>query len=272
MPQVVKVPVLGLDLTVTSVVWALVCVVVTFVVARYAGRAALRLGHRVQGVPDDLALQGARVTRYFVIVVGAGVVLAVLGAPIQPVLVAVLLVVAAAVLMARGIADNFGAGLVLQTRRPLRLGDLVKSCGYRGHVADLNSRTVVLETLDGRTVHLPNSAVMQHPLVNETTRGRCRSAVQVRVVPLDGDAAEELVATARRARGVLAQPAPSAVLVGTTPGRLTYEVRFWHEPDATTQVSSRVTHALDQALRAAGRSAAVVWPPPPPPLVDPGEI
>lgn len=275
----VDVPVVGLDLTASSVLWGAAAALGTALVARYAARATLHLGHRVQGVPDDLALQAARVVRYFVIVLGAGVVLAILGAPIQPLLAATLLVLAAAFLMLRGIADNFGAALVIQTRHPVRLGDLVESGGHQGHVADLNSRSVVLAALDGTTVHIPNRRFMDEPLVNHSTRGAVRSEVQVRVQArvqagaAGSDASgAELVAAAASVHGVLASPAPHTLLVAVDVDRLTYALRFWHHPDAGPQVASHVTAAVHRDLVAAGRTAALGWPPPPAPLTTPGDL
>jgi small-conductance mechanosensitive channel len=252
---------------------------VTAVVARYAARATLRLGHRVQGIRDDLALQAARVVRYFVIVMGIGVVLAILGAPVQPLLAAVLLVAAAAFLMLRGIADNFGAGLVIQTRHPVRLGDLIESCGHRGHVADLNSRSVVIADPDGRTVHIPNRQFMDEPLVNWSTRGHARSEVQVRIslepatAPVDvASWARELEETAAQVRGVLDSPAPHVLLTGVDPARLVLNLLIWHQPDAGRHVCSRTALALQEALARPGCSAAVAWPPPAAPLTRPGDV
>ena len=51
----------------------------------------------------------------------------------------------------RGIADNFAAGIVLQTRRPIHIGDEVESLGYVGNVLEMDGRAVVIETFDGRT-------------------------------------------------------------------------------------------------------------------------
>lgn len=275
----IDIPVVGLDLTVSSTLWAAAAALVTVVVARYAARATLRVGHRVQGIRDDLALQASRVVRYFVIIMGIGVVLAILGAPVQPLIAAVLLIAAAAFLMLRGIADNFGAGLVIQTRHPVRLGDLIESCGHRGHVADLNSRSVVIADPDGRTVHIPNRQFMDEPLVNWSTRGHARSEVQVRISiedtgnPVDvATWAAQLEQTAQGARGVLDSPAPHTLLTTVDPGRLVFVLRVWHQPDAGAQVCSRLTAALQHALARPGCSAAVAWPPPPQPLTSPGEV
>lgn len=269
-------PIGGLDVTTTSLLWSVVAILVTALVARYAARATRRLGDRVEGIPHDLALQASRVVRYLVIVVGAGVVLAILGAPIQPVIAALLIIGAAGLLMARGIADNFGAGLVIQARHPVRLGDVVESCGYVGRVTDLNSRTVVLETADGRTVHIPNRQFMDNPLVNASSRGGCRAELQVRV-PADSDAAVQsvsrlLTGTASETHGVLPSPRPLALLVSAEPGRAVLLLQFWHEPGLTSTVSSRVADAVHRALTEDGRLCAVVWPAPAPPLIHPGEL
>lgn len=275
------VPVIGLNLTVSNVLWGLAAALVTAIVARYAARATLGLGHRVQGIPDDLALQAARVVRYFVIILGAGIVLASLGAPIQPVLAATLLLLGAAFLMLRGIADNFGAGLVIQTRHPVRLGDFVESGGHHGHVSDLNSRSVVLATPDGRAVHIPNRQFMDTPLVNYSTRGAVRSEVEVRVaIPATHDAspgvahdrAAALVSTAQGVHGVLSSPAPHVLLTAFDVERLTFTLRFWHHPDAGPRVSSHVTAAVHDDLSSAGTAAALIWPPPPPPITRPGDL
>jgi hypothetical protein len=63
-----------------------------------------------------------RLTKYLVYAVGVGVAVAVLGASLQPILAAVVIVGVVMVLALRGIADNFASAIVLQTRRPVQLG------------------------------------------------------------------------------------------------------------------------------------------------------
>nr|WP_281497369.1 mechanosensitive ion channel domain-containing protein [Ornithinimicrobium sp. F0845] len=266
-----------MNITVASLVWGLVAVVATMLAARYAARATLRLAGRMQGLHEDVALQAARVVRYAVLLVGAGVLLSILGADIQPVLVATLLLLGAAALMARGIADNLGASLVIQARRAIRLGDYVDLAGVRGHVSDLNTRTVVLEVNDGRTLHVPNRSVLDDPFTNLSVRGRLRAEVEVRVprdpagldAPLDG---ETLAAALLPVQGVLPTPPPHALLTASEPTRRTFTLRFWHEPEAGPQVCSRVATELDRLLTSRGERGAVIWPPPDQPLTRPGRL
>lgn len=257
-----------LDIDGWSVVWAGVVAVVTVLVARYAARATIGFGGRLTGVQHDAVVQVSRVVRYAVYLLGIGVVLSVLGAPIKPVLVALLVIVGALVLIGRGVADNVGAGLVIQTRRTIKLGDLIESSGFLGHVTDLNSRSVVIDTADGVTVHLPNNDVLNTPLLNYSTRGANRSELEVAVVRgIDGvvDRATETARTAAAGvRGVSASPAPVTALTSLGPERAVFRLSVWHDPAAGVEVRSRVTEAVHVGLLDAGLHGSVVWPPPPP--------
>jgi small conductance mechanosensitive channel len=250
-----------------SVVWAGVVAVVTLLLARYAARATVRLGGRLSGGPHDVIVQVSRAVRYAVYVFGVGVALSVLGAPIQPVLVALLVVLGAVVLIGRGVADNVGAGLVIQTRRTLKLGDLIESSGHLGHVTDMNSRSVVIDTADGVTVHLPNNDVLNTPLLNYSTRGEHRSELEVAVTSDTGTDPERSMDAARTAaadvRGVSAAPAPATALVSLGPHRAVFRLSVWHDPAAGVEVRSRVTAAVYAGLMSAGISVDVSWPPPP---------
>lgn len=245
-----------------DVVWAGVVAVATILLARYAVRATLRVGGRLGGVTHDVVVQVSGVVRYAVYLFGTGVVLSVLGAPIRPVLVALLIVLGALVLVGRGIADNVGAGLVIQTRRTIKVGDLIESSGFRGHVTELNSRAVVIETADGVTVHLPNNDVINTPLLNLSTRGVTRSELEVATDAVGGpDLAMQTAGSAASSADGVSEA--SMRLVSLSEQRAVFRLVVWHEPDAAVDVCSRVTAQVYGDLRAAGISGSVVWPPPP---------
>jgi small-conductance mechanosensitive channel len=248
---------------------AVISLVVFWVFARLAGRAVHRLVGRLDGISDDLRSLAVRVARYFFLLLGVGVALSILGAPIEPLLTAAVIVAVVAVLAVRGIADNFAAGVVIQTRRPIHVGDQVESLGFVGTVEELSSRAVVIRTEDGRTVHLPNSKVLDNPIVNHSTAGCRRSEVEVRLRggPPAAELEPDLLDAARTVAGVAADPAPGVLLVGVDPDRATLRVRFWHEPTASAvaDVAGDVVTALSTLLRDRSLDAAVVTPAPAPP-------
>jgi len=72
--------------------------------------------------------------------------------------------------------------------------------------------------------------------------------------------------------GVLPHPAPDLLLVGVDTDRATFALRYWHAPDATAEVGSRVARRIQRTCEAEGTEFALAWPPPPPPLTPPGAL
>lgn len=275
----VDTPLGNLDVDGWTLVWSVLVLVCTALAARYAVRAVRRLGRRVPSLPTDVVLQIARVVRYAIYALGAGIVLSLLGAPIQPVLIALLLVLGAVVLVGRGVADNFGAGLVIEVRHALRLGDVIESEGHRGRVVDLNSHAVVIEKFDGSTVHVPNSTIVNSPLVNLSASGHARSELEVRIAtpdtsggsrpdprsaasPPNPDVVDLVLGAAREVTGVLPHPQPGSPMTAVTPTEVVLRLQVWHGPEDGLDVCSRTTAALRTALDEAGLRYAIAWPPP----------
>ncbi|MFD6175993.1 MULTISPECIES: mechanosensitive ion channel domain-containing protein [unclassified Isoptericola] len=136
----------GMDLSGWHVVLALLSVVLGWLLGRFSARGVFALVGRVQGLAPELPPIAARAVRYFFVLLGVGVALAFLGANLQPLLAGVLIVGVVGVLALRGVADNFGASVVLQTRMPIRLGDEVETQDWHGIVTEMNGRSVVLRT------------------------------------------------------------------------------------------------------------------------------
>ncbi|MDN5852833.1 MAG: mechanosensitive ion channel family protein, partial [Actinomycetia bacterium] len=182
----------------------------------FAKRGVLAVLHRMQGISEGAAVLTARIVRYAILLVGVVVAFAFLGASIQPLIAIALIVVAVVVLALRGISNNFAAGLVLQTRHPIKVGDEIEIDDLIGAVKELNGRSVVITTRDGRTVHVPNAQLLESPLVNHSEFGHRRSDIEVRI-KTDRERLDELIAivttTVHSVHGVHAEPV--AVLVQT---------------------------------------------------------
>lgn len=261
----------GLSFTGWDAALALVVIVAAWVLSRYARRAAEKIMLRVE-IPDDLRSVGVRITGYIVVFLGVGVALGFLGASIQPVLAVVILVAVVALLALRGIADNVAAGVVIQTRRPIRIGDWIEALEFIGRVRELNSRAVIIETNDGRIVHLPNQKILDNPLINHTTAGRHASEVQVRIGGgYQADVVHAIDAALRGTPGVLADPAPTVSVSSVEPDRTTMTAKCWHKPSDGAAVTSAAVVAISARLSDRGE-ISVVAPPPVPPLVPPPSL
>lgn len=245
-------------------VLAVLILLASWVFWRITRRNCYRLLKRVDGLSEHLRLLAARIAGYAVLLLGIGVALSVLGARLQPLLAVALLVGVVLVLALKGIADNFAASVVIQTRQPIRLGDEIEAAGFLGRVTELNGRSVIIETRDGRRVHIPNSTVLSDPIVNRSAGGILRSDVEVRTtgaVHLP-EMMALMVAAAREAAGVRDDPGPYVRILALEPDRITALVRFWHDWPDTRKVTSAVISSIAARLRDAGRTATVTGPPP----------
>jgi len=252
------------SVTLTDVVLALVVFIGAWVLARMARRGVFHVLGRLGGVSEDIRQLASRVTFYFILIIGIGVSFTFLGAGIQPVLTAAIIVAVIAGLALRGIADNFAAGVVLQSRRPIEIGDDIDVLDHSGIVREINSRSVILEGWDRRRIHIPNSTVLQNPLVNHTAHDTRRSEVEVRLA-VSGDVDEAVTAVAETVAsvpGVLANRSIDVLFRSIDPERVVIVVRFAHQPAGRVKVTSDVIRAVAVAERSRGRDAAVIAPPP----------
>jgi len=251
---------------------ALLTLIATWIAYRLVQRVTRAGVGRIGGLSDNMRLVIVRVVKYLVLLLGIGVALTFLGAELQPLITVILIVGAVLLLAMRGIADNFGSGIVLQTRKPIGVGDEIESQGFTGIVTDLNGRAVVILTADGRTVHLPNSDILGNPLINRTEHGVRRSEVEVRLADKTLEVTRSLPSTVGKVEGVLPEPAPDLMVVTVESERVVARLLFWHSPLVYGQVRSNVVQAVGADLRARGVEATVTSKDPDPPITPPAPI
>lgn len=252
---------------------------VGWVTAHFARKGVLALTSRLAGVGPSLAQLASRIVYYLIFLLGIGVALAFLGANVQPLLAIVVVLLVVVVLVLRGVADNFAAGVLIQTRKTVSVGDEIQvdtaDGAMTGTVTELNSRAVILLTLDGRTIHVPNSRLLGDPLINNSTHGTRRSEVQVRIARADHsvhDLLDLITTAAHAAEGVDAAHATRALTTTVSPDRLTARVQYWHPPLQRVPVTAVVVESIARALASAGLVGTVTSEPGPPPLVPPPAV
>lgn len=240
------------------IVVAVVVLILAWLLSRLTRRAVTRIAYRLGGVSPEMGDMAGRIGGYVVLFLGFGVALSILGAPIQPLLAAAIVIGVVMSLALRGIAENFAAGIVLQTRHPVGIQDEIAALGHVGTILEMNGRSVVIATPDGRRVHLPNSSLMANPLVNHTAQGKRRSEVDVRVNSHDpATTHERLLSCTADSPGVLADPKPDVHITAIDPDQVTATIRFWHEPHTGIQVTSDVVSAIAISNRDAGTEWSV---------------
>ena len=253
---------LGLsDLLVAAILLA-----VGALLAWLASRIARRYARRIDGGPLRASIVSAGlVVATGLVLVAASLALEVLGFSLGPVLVLILLA-AVVLLLVRPLLTNLSSGLLLQLRGALEAGDLVVTNGVLGTVHEVNARSVVLDTPDGRRVHVPNTDVAHQKIENYTTLEHRRSSVDVSV---DHDADLEALSSTIVDRigdepSILDDPAPTVDLAGFRSRYVIVRTRFWHGPRTAEERAARsaATRVIASAFRETGiapNGPDVVW-------------
>jgi small conductance mechanosensitive channel len=90
-----------------------------------------------------------------------------------------------------------GVGLAMNQRWPFKIGDLVETNDVFGVVKKIQLRTSTIETLDGKTVFLPNRQIYQSTVINHSATGRRRVDVECGISY--GDNLEKVASVVKKA-------------------------------------------------------------------------
>ncbi|MFK5633361.1 MULTISPECIES: mechanosensitive ion channel family protein [unclassified Ornithinimicrobium] len=168
---------------------------------------------------------------------------------------------------AQDLLQNFLAGLLIQARRPFKVGDQITSLDYEGTVLDIDLRATRLRTYDGLDVVLPNAEVLRNPIVNHT-RTPLRRTTLVVGVAYDTDLARAQRVLTESLTGIAElqnTPTPKAWVKEFADSSITFEVLFWHPSDMASTLTARsaaamaVKRDLDQAGIEIPFPQRVVW-------------
>ncbi|MEE8153883.1 MAG: mechanosensitive ion channel domain-containing protein [Phycisphaerales bacterium] len=242
------------SLTLFELVLAAVILIVAGFIARFLRRRIQGYLEQVDDLAEGLPKLLGRVTGWAVILVGVVLALTVLGFDTGGIVLLLALIAVVVVVAGKGIIENFAAGLLLQIHGPFRVGDRIEAKDYVGVVQEINARTVVIETGDRRTVHVPNKEVLDDPIVNFTTRPERRSEVGVGVA-YDADVGVALmlvIEAAASVEGVYADPPPRAFIEEFGDSSVDLTVQFWHDDGQRVVVRGRVAEGVKAALDDAG--------------------
>lgn len=243
----------------SDVIAATAVAVVAVAGAWIARRLFDRMARRFDGPAATASLVGGQLVSAALYLLGTSVVLEILGFSLGPILV-VILVAALALLLLQPLIRNLSAGLLLQIRSPFRPGDLVGIGGFVGVIDEVNARTAVLVTGDGRTVHVPNRDVLDHNVINYSEAGRRRSELVFRLpAGIDvGPVIDEFHRVIEPIAHVLDRPPAEIVASGFDGSSICLTMLFWHRPELAAErlARDRVTRAVATALEGRGEVLA----------------
>jgi small conductance mechanosensitive channel len=231
-----------------------IIVVATFVLAQILRRLTARAVRAAAERPLVRLLE--RFVAYVIFLAGFVYALEALHVQIGPLVGALGIGGVALAFALQDILQNLVAGIIIQARRPIRVGDQVDvGSQCQGTVKDIDLRTVLIRTFDGLDIYVPNKTVLENAITNYTITPNRRLKLDVGVA-YGTDLAEAktcLIEAARSVEGVLSTPEPAAWVVEFADSCISFSVLFWFEVGRSFwEVRSDVAIAIDRNLREAG--------------------
>ena len=161
-------------------------------------------------------------------------------------------------LAAQETLSNLFAGVSILADSPYKIGDyIILDNAERGEVTKIGLRSSRILTRDNIEVTVPNSAIANSTIVNESGGPSLRRRLKVPVGVAYGTDAkrieEILLQVAAQEKGVCSTPAPNVRFVTFGASSLDFELRCWiPEPALRGSILSGLNHATYEALNQAG--------------------
>ena len=239
------------EVTFWDFVWAAVVIVISLILARLVRGLLRKALRRFPQISDELAFLIARATGWVIVFVGIIYAVTIIGIDIGPALMVLLAVGIVVFFAGRRMMDNFSSGLVLQGTPMFKPGDQIVTDSGTGTVLEITGRTVVMETIDGQLVHIPNKTVIDEPVINLTDVGGRRSTLEIGVAyGTDLDRAKRVLEDAAWACELVhSEPPPEALVAEFGDSAIEFRLLFWHDPLVLDQY-----RAMDGLARTVART------------------
>ncbi|RZL10516.1 MAG: mechanosensitive ion channel family protein [Hymenobacter sp.] len=157
----------------------------------------------------------------------------------------------------KDIFQNFLAGVLLLITEPFRINDQIKYKDFEGTVETIQTRATTIKTYDGRRVVIPNAELFINAVTVNTAYDKRRLQYDIGIGYGDDIAkARQLMLEAMRGvDGVLADPAPEALVVDLAGSSVNIRARWWINPPRRADImdaQDKVLEAIKNTLTAHG--------------------
>lgn len=150
----------------------------------------------------------------------------------------------------QGSLSNFAGGVLILIFKPFKVGDVIEAQGQTGRVIEIEIFNTILLTPDLKTVILPNGAVSNGTIVNNTQHGNLRVSVEIIVsAENDIDKVKDLLLKAIAPIPLINQsPNTSIVATKIMDNAVTLVLRAYCDAEVTGNVTSEMIELCKKTI------------------------
>lgn len=128
-----------------------------------------------------------------------------------------------------GTLQNFAGGVIILMFKPFVKGDLIEAQGYLGLVKEVSLFVTILNTLDNKTIIIPNGPLSNGSLINYTTEPIRRVDLTIGIAYGDdlAKAKEVLYSIMASNSKIVQSPEPFVALEALADSSVNFTVRAW---------------------------------------------
>lgn len=129
----------------------------------------------------------------------------------------------------KDIGENFLSGVILAFNRPFKMGDVIVSENISGTIISLDLRTTTIKTFEGYDVFIPNSMIVNNPLINYNREGTRRFDFTVGIdYGADVIKARNMIIDAMsNVDEILKEPPPFVIVSELTSSSTNLRIYYW---------------------------------------------
>lgn len=155
----------------------------------------------------------------------------------------------------QNLLSNFISGIILLIERPINQGDVIEIDGRQVTVERLGARSTIVRTLDNTHMVVPNSRLLEQPVVNWTLSDdvvRKHIRVGVAYDSPTRKVAELLQGILTGVDGVQSEPAPSVKFADFGENSLIFEIYFWVSISLPGDAENELRHRIAEVFSREG--------------------
>ncbi|MBD2774157.1 cyclic nucleotide-binding domain-containing protein [Iningainema tapete] len=162
----------------------------------------------------------------------------------------------------QNVTENFLSGLTLLLERSVKVGDFIELWvseefqTLQGTVRKISLRSTIIQTNDGTSLIMPNSSLVQKPIINWKYQQNKNQIIILIKVDSNSDplvVTETLLNSAYMEQSLAKDPPPKVIFNGFVDNSLEFELRVWtYQIEKKVDIKSSLNFIIQYNLRTSG--------------------